>query len=194
MAQGPPYRGTPPPEVEKILCDLFQVEDAGAFKLFTKLKFASHLLHRQIGEHGREGRLTAARTHLLIRLAVEKRRGNEDSISPSDLSHFLGVSRNTISALLNGLEEQDLIERHLHPTDRRQFLIHITPNGEKLIRSHMPNMVRFVAGLLSSLTEEERETLTRLLDKLIDSLLDNMHSPAQDTPSTEESDPIIEHE
>jgi DNA-binding MarR family transcriptional regulator len=93
-------------------------------------------------------------------------------LQPSELSAALGVSRNTVSALLNGLEEQGLIERHLHPTDRRQFLVRITPAGCDLVRTRAPQFAAFIASLLDDLSPDERHTLFVLLDKLYSRMLE----------------------
>jgi DNA-binding MarR family transcriptional regulator len=111
--------------------------------------------------------------------------GNDQGLLPSELSRFLGVSRNTVSALLNGLEEQGLIERHLHPTDRRQFLIRITPGGHDLVCARAPEFGAFVASMFEVLSLEERATLLALLDKLYESLRDQAAAMGLFVPGTE---------
>jgi len=164
---------------------ILNTEDMRVLELFHRLKVVSHLLNHLVGEHRKDIRLSHARMRLLIRLAVSDRLGNDQGLPPSELSRFLGVSRNTVSALLNGLEEQRLIERHLHPTDRRQFLIRITPAGHDLVCARAPEFGAFVASLFEVLSPEERATLLALLDKLYESMLDRAAAMGLFVPDTE---------
>ena len=104
---------------------------------------------------------------LLTRLLIDNKIDDNAGLQPSELSTFLGISRNTVSALLNGLEEQGLIERHRHPTDRRQFLIRLTPAGEELVYAHAPQHTAFVTSLFEELSPDERQQLLSLLTKLL---------------------------
>jgi DNA-binding MarR family transcriptional regulator len=160
----------PPPEIQAIMAELYQVDDMRDMNLFRLLWGTIHMVDYLKGERRHESQLSAARMRVLIRLAVDNRLGRETGLQPSELSEFIGVSRNTVSALLNGLEEQGLIERHLHPTDRRQFLIRITPAGEDMVHERAPIFAAFVTDLLSALSEEERQTLSALLGKLFNNL------------------------
>lgn len=170
MTESTRARCHPPPEIQAIMAEIYQVDDMRDMNLFRLFWGIIHLVDDLKGERRPEGQLSSARMRLLIRLTVDNRLGRETGLLPSELSDHLGVSRNTVSALLNGLEEQGLIERHLHPTDRRQLLIRITPAGEALVHERAPEFAAFVSGLLSALSVEERETLSILLAKLLNSL------------------------
>ena len=68
-------------------------------------------------------------------LYVEEQRGKSLGLPPSYLSRCQDVTKNTISVLLRGLEDQGWIERTLDPDDRRVFRIRLTPAGRELIRT-----------------------------------------------------------
>jgi DNA-binding MarR family transcriptional regulator len=157
---------SPPPEIRAIMLSIFRLEGMEEMELFHQLKSVSRLLSYLVDGYHMDDRLSAARMRLLVRLAVAHEMDHPDGIMPSDLSRFLGVSRNTISALLNGLEEQGLIERHLHPSDRRQFLIQITPEGLEMAHRRAPLFAEFVSDLFKDFSAEERENLKALLGKL----------------------------
>jgi len=154
------------------MSEVFGIQDMEVLDLFHHLKAVSHLLSQLIGEYRKDGKLSQARMRLLIRLVIDNKLGIDTGLQPSELSKDLGVSRNTVSALLNGLEEQGLIERHLHPTDRRQLLIRITPAGCDLVHTHAPQFAAFVAGLFDHLLPDERKMLFSLLDKLYSRMLE----------------------
>ena len=162
------------PKIEQIMSDIFSVQNRGPLDLFRKLKFASQLMNNLVSEYHKDDKLSPARMRLLVRLEVSNQLGNNAGLTPSEISQYLGVSRNTVSALLSGLEEQKLIERALHPADRRQFLIRLSTTGHKLIHARAPGFATFVTHLFSELTPMEQETLSTLLDRLLDSLLKQM--------------------
>ncbi len=108
-----------------------------------------------------------------MRLHFEEARGNCAGITPTALSRVQSVSKNTISALLRGLEEQGLVQRTLDPTDRRLFRIQLTAHGRELVRREAPGRVRHLNRLAQGLTEPERQELTDLLWKLFSSIYKN---------------------
>lgn len=157
-------------EIDAVMREIFAVDSLKHLDLFRMIMFSARLLKQSMGENRGESQLSSARIRLLTHLLVAGHYGQPDGLPPSELSRFLNVSRNTISALLNGLEEQGLVERHLHPTDRRQFLIRITPAGQALVRARSPEFARRVEALLGALSPDEQATLAELLHKLNDHL------------------------
>lgn len=154
------------PHDAPIVARLFGSSNIGGMEVFYRLKRVNHLIGLLIADHHREDALSHARMRLLAHLVMGKLPGDDAGLRPSELSRFLGISRNTVSTLLNGLETQGLIERHLHPDDRRQWLVRVTPEGEALIRARAPELATFISGLFEVLTAEEQRSLMALLDKL----------------------------
>ncbi len=177
----------PRADVEALMTEILGMPDMFGLQLISRLKSVTLLIKQLMGRQFSEDRLSLSRTKLLIRLMLAKRQGNEQGMLPSELSDDLDVSRNTISALLNGLEEQGFVERHIHPVDRRQFLIRITSKGEALIHARAPEVAGFVNELFSELSVEEQQTLRALLDRLYESLRarDESMKPTSPTKSGE---------
>ncbi len=113
-----------------------------------------------------ECEVSSPRLGLLMRLEWEERQGNRDGVTPTKLSLHQRVSRNTISALLNGLEEQKLIERTLDPLDRRGFRIRLTDQGRKTVAENTPRLIDYHNRLAGTLTAEEQVQLIDLLSRL----------------------------
>ena len=120
--------------------------------------------------------LSGPRWRLMSRLYIEEKLGSLEGITPTVLSLSQRVSKNTISALLRGLEEQDLIHRNLDPVDRRVFRIQLTENGRSLILKSAPGRVARLNTIFSGLNQAEKGHLLALLDKLHASLLNQVHS------------------
>lgn len=103
---------------------------------------------------------------LLMILMHSEREGRSEGVQPSELSEKQNISRNTASALIASLEEGGFITRVLHETDRRRFLIRLTPKGRTVVQMQMANHFRSVAHTFDTLTPAEREQLLDLLQRL----------------------------
>ena len=169
MSQASPGNSNMIADVESVLCELLAVEDLVAITLFHRLLRTAHLLKHIIIQHD-DIQLSPSRIFLLMHLAAAAQAANQEGLSPSDLSTLLGVSRNTVSSLINGLEEQGLVLRQLHPTDRRQFRIQITSHGYTVICDQAPHFAHKASSILGVLSHDERNQLSILLEKLHDGL------------------------
>lgn len=87
-------------------------------------------------------------------------------MTPSDCAERLGVTRGTITGLLDGLERENLVKRAPHSGDRRMLAIQITQKGQQLLNEMLPEHYRRTSALMSHLTEAERQTLIELLAKV----------------------------
>ncbi len=125
-------------------------------------------LYDNIRSHESSGDLSGPRMGLLVRLFEEERHGNTQGITPTELSRNQHVSRNTISALLRGLEDQGYIERLLDPDDRRLFHIHLSDAGREAVSTLGPERVAITNQLAAKLSLEEQEQLIELLAKLFE--------------------------
>lgn len=90
----------------------------------------------------------------------------------SGISDELGVTRRNITALVDALEEEGLVRRRPHPTDRRATVIELTDEGGRTMETLYDKHRRAVAELFAGLTPEERGELVRLLGLLREGLRD----------------------
>jgi len=119
--------------------------------------------------------LSGPRWGLLLRLLAEEEHGNQRT-TPTYLSRCQNVSKNTISSLLRGLEDQGLITRQLDNGDRRFFWITLTPHGRALIHETAPGRIERMNQLVSRLTPEEQVQLSDLLARLYRSMIETSQS------------------
>jgi DNA-binding MarR family transcriptional regulator len=120
--------------------------------------------------HAKAKGFSGPRWRLMFRLLAEERQGETGGLSPSYLSRCQNVGKNTISALLRGLEEQGMVERTLDQQDRRFFRIRLTDAGRELILKRAPVWLDRLNGLAAGLSAEEKSELIRLLTTLHGSL------------------------
>jgi len=84
----------------------------------------------------------------------------------SSISDELGVTRRNITALVDALEEEGLVRRKPHPTDRRATVIEMTGQGERTMDRIYDEHRAAVAELFDELGVEDQRELTRMLSTL----------------------------
>lgn len=130
------------------------------------LRVASDLIasiDEELSEHGiSQGRFTIL---MLLENCPEK--GCRDhSLSPSDLAEMCGVSRASISGLLDGLEKDGMVQRGADKRDGRGRPVRITAKGKRFLDKMLPAHFTWLARVMQNLDETERRQLIELISKI----------------------------
>ncbi|WP_225850503.1 MarR family transcriptional regulator [Streptomyces sp. HPF1205] len=105
--------------------------------------------------------LSVSRLRLLRALAT-----TTEPLRMRDLGEALGIAPRTVTSLVDALEREGLVERVRHPTDRRAFLLTLTPVG-RTVHAKAEEIDRAaLATATSALTPAQRATLLDLLSTL----------------------------
>lgn len=88
------------------------------------------------------------------------------TFTPAQLAERAGVSRATMTGLVDTLERDGMVTRTPDLTDRRMLSVQITPQGIAFLQRVLPEHFRRISVLMESLTEAERRTLVKLLSKI----------------------------
>ena len=86
--------------------------------------------------------------------------------TPAELADAAGVTRATMTGLVDTLERDGFVTREPDPDDRRMMSVRLTTKGEKFLREFLPGHFKVATTIMSTLTEAERKTLVRLLIKV----------------------------
>lgn len=163
-------------QFEKFIVDISGTDDLRGFHLSNLIHRAANIYDAIYHQHNGELDISGPRLAILIRLYIEDRKGTGEGITPTIMSRFQNVGKNTISSLLNGLEEQGLLQRENDPSDRRIFRLKITDKGRTLVEDLAPRQVEYMNMLTADLTDEESDQLIALLGKLVYSLQTHVSS------------------
>jgi DNA-binding MarR family transcriptional regulator len=79
------------------------------------------------------------------------------------LARRMLVSSGNITALLDRMAEEGLVERRASPDDRRSQQVHMTRAGQKLFDAMVLDHARWVDGALSDIPRRDKERLVDLL-------------------------------
>jgi DNA-binding MarR family transcriptional regulator len=124
----------------------------------------------QIGAHATERfaeriaklDLTPPQTGLLRAVA------NEPGRSQQAIAEQLGIQPSRFVALVDELERRGVIERRRNSTDRRLYALHLTAQGEQLMREIGQVGMAHENDMCSALSATERTTLRELLQRVAD--------------------------
>ena len=124
------------------------------------------MLHNNIVQHKHfNNGLTASNYYVLIVLS------KHEFLSMSEISKKLTMPKPNISALVDKLIKEGLLERHYDKTDRRIINVRLTKQGNIAINDFKKNVRNHFKEKLSSLTEKDLEKLSKSLQNIKDILV-----------------------
>ena len=85
-----------------------------------------------------------------------------EGVEPAVLADEANLLRQTMTVVLNDFEEQGLVTREFHPTDRRKKMIKLTAKGQKVCNEILDTIAQCELEALSELSEEDQRMLFKL--------------------------------
>jgi DNA-binding MarR family transcriptional regulator len=110
--------------------------------------------------------LTQGRFVVLMQL-LKKMEDCPQSRTPAELAKMSGVTRATMTGLIDTLERDGLVKRAPSPVDRRMMSVGLTGPGHRVLQKVLPGHFRNMARIMKPLSDGERKTLVRLLSKIM---------------------------
>ncbi|MBI2510846.1 MAG: MarR family transcriptional regulator [Opitutae bacterium] len=86
--------------------------------------------------------------------------------TPAELADAAGVTRATMTGLIDTLERDGYVVREPDPSDRRMLLVRLTRKAENFLTRFLPIHFRGASEVMGALSDSERKTLVRLLGKI----------------------------
>lgn len=80
--------------------------------------------------------------------------GANPGLSQSDLADTLAIERARLVHVLDKLEKRGFTERQASPHDRRSHALHLTPEGQKVLKQAKALAARHEANLIKTLGED----------------------------------------
>lgn len=146
------------------------------------------LATRLIAQAGRFTRSTsraAGLTHSLIAMRVLSNLSQDGDLRVGELAAREAVTQPAITATVNRLEEDGLVQRRADPDDARAALVAMTDAGRRELASFRRRAAEAIRPALTALSRPDRETLSTAAD-LLDVLATavNARWPRPDTPAS----------
>jgi len=87
-------------------------------------------------------------------------------INQTRVGNALGIDRSTLVAVIDRLEDRNLIARTPSPTDRRSHALVLTDEGERYLAKLLPQVHEHERQIATNLSDDERATLIALLRRV----------------------------
>ncbi len=129
-------------------------------ELVRALRSASRALQSFLTARARASGLGLLEFLVLIRAA------EGEGVTPLEAGRSLGVRSSTMTGLSDRLEQDKLIRRHPHPTDRRLLLLKATPRGHKVLEGALAPLLVQLEELAGGHGGEQRALLGSFIEQV----------------------------
>lgn len=126
----------------------------------------SRMFHNRMRAEGEKIGMQEGFRHLLFHLA------REDDLTQLDLVRRAHLKAPTVSVALRKMEDAGLVTRTTDPNDQRQTRVRLTDKGRRLDNRMRENIRKTETLVAEGLSEEERQTLRRMLLRVRRNLLE----------------------
>lgn len=145
------------------------------------LNDVARLLRKRFEQRARSLGLTRAQWQVLAQLS------KNEGIHQGGLADLLDIEPITLVRILDRLEANGFVERRRHPTDRRIWLLHLTPKAHPML-----DLMREIGDAtrqeaLVDLSDAERHQLLTMLTTMKQNLLEACDRPITDEESQAEA-------
>jgi len=152
----------------KSLARIFPNTDLSAVATFFALLGVSGEILTEVKAHMAKRKISLGRWRILAQLI----RHSEQCLTPRDLAARIGVTRATITGLVDALEQCGYVRREYSKRDRRSIHVHLLPAGRRFVKATMPGRLGQIARIMAHLSAQERKSLQSLLLKVRQGLAD----------------------
>ena len=95
---------------------------------------------------------------------------NADPMTQKELSEKSGKDQPTLTRIIDLTIKKDLVQRVVHPSDRRCLFLQLTPEGKAKIEELSPDIAAIRMKAWENLTEEDFSHFTRILNTIYNNL------------------------
>ncbi|MGG4217701.1 MarR family transcriptional regulator [Paenibacillus jamilae] len=148
------------PKRINLLTEKFPNVDSQSLNTLILFVQAAHEVYNGVSSRLSEYGLSIGSLKILMPLFLYDR-----SLTPSELAEYSGVTRSTVTSVIDKLERDGIIRRSTL-TDRRMTAIILTDEGTQLMTEKIPLFIQLFSDLLNEFTQEDHVLFARLLNKL----------------------------
>ena len=136
--------------------------DHRALRVWLRLLTCTQMIERRVRLRLRE-RFATTLPRFDLMAQLERHR---EGLKMNELSRLLMVTGGNVTAIVDQLEKEGLVERLDEPADRRAFRIRLTKSGERTFIEMARAHEEWVVELLAGLSRRDQEELLRLLARV----------------------------
>jgi DNA-binding MarR family transcriptional regulator len=143
--------------------------DPTACEAFLHLLRAGDEVFLQMDQNFTDHGISQGRFGVLMQLLSASQMCAESAggVSPAELAERTGVTRATMTGLIDTLERDGLVRRNADTQDRRMMRVCLTDKGRALMQRILPSHFQRMTAIMQPLDTDERRTLVQLLNKIL---------------------------
>lgn len=138
------------------------------FQIFELLKRISDTLEKRANSDLQSNGVTASQLKMLFALLCSERSEEKGCLTLKELERRFGVAQSTAAGIIKRMEIKKLVESVDDSDDRRIKSVRITNSGREICRNAKNAMKKGNEKMLKGFTDEEKQVLKKLLQKLLD--------------------------
>lgn len=150
--------------------------------LSSNISFALHdvarLQRKRFEQRSRSFGLTRAQWQVLAILSAN------EGVNQNGLAELIEITPITLARLVDKMQARGLVERRRHPTDRRSWLLYLTPAARPLLNTMRVTGHRTSQEAFASIGMDEQERLLKTLSLIKSNLLEACALPANESEKT----------
>lgn len=89
-------------------------------------------------------------------------------LTAKQLTHRLGMSHSRLSHVLDSLQNNEMISRHINPDDRRIIVVDLSPKGREIVEALEAGLSCRYESALRTLPREATETAVTVLARTLE--------------------------
>lgn len=101
-----------------------------------------------------------------------------EGLTQRQISSLMSSDPNTVTSLLNRMQEAGLLERKPHESDKRAHRVRLLPKGKRIYRELRQVALDLQSHVLEALPEERRETFLEDLERVAEKCLQSAARPS----------------
>ena len=130
--------------------------------MWLRLLTCTQLIERRVRTRLRE-RFATTLPRFDLMAQLER---HPEGLKMNELSRLLMVTGGNVTAIVDQLENEGLVERLDEPADRRAFRVRLTRSGDRSFAEMARAHEEWVVELLAGMSRREQDELLRLLAKV----------------------------
>jgi DNA-binding MarR family transcriptional regulator len=139
-----------------------RAQDHRALRIWLRLLTCTQMIERVVRTRLR-GRFGTTLPRFDLMAQLER---HPQGLKMNELSQRLMVTGGNVTAIVDQLEKEGLVERLEEPADRRAFRIRLTKGGDKAFAEMAREHEEWVVELFSGVSRKDQDELLRLLAKV----------------------------
>lgn len=129
-------------------------------KVLVRLSRTTAEIHKRSSNIFGKGGLTTSQFAVLEALY------HKGDLTINEIIESILSTSGNMTVVINNLEKDGMVERHINPNDKRSSLISITEKGKIKIEEIFPIHLKDLEANLQALSDEEKQILIDLLKKI----------------------------